>query len=326
MSSERDAQQPSERVLKQLFAQAKPRPDPPEADAAEIRRAVYAEWDAVTGRRLWRRRVAVGMAASVFVVFAIWIGRGIGPSVPPAPVARVERIQGIVEGDSGVRLAVDSALVAGDRLTTQAGQVALRLASGGSLRVGPRSAVVLTGADAAELVNGVLYFDSERGRTGTEFNVTTELGTIRDVGTQFVVRLDADRTALDVGVRQGRIVLATERASGTAESGERLIAARDAPAIRREPMATFGGDWEWTETVAPPFDVDGRTVSEFLAWFAQQTGRTVVFASSAAERLARETRLSGSIDLEPLQELSAVLALTDLIYTLEGERVVINTR
>ena len=65
-------------------------------------------------------------------------------------------------------------------------------------------------------------------------------------------------------------------------------------------------------TLAPPFDIDGRTVGDFLAWFAQQTGRSVVFGSPAAERLARETRLNGSIDLEPMQKLSAVLALTDL--------------
>ena len=40
----------------------------------------------------------------------------------------------------------------------------------------------------------------------------------------------------------------------------------------------------------------------------------------------RKTRLSGSIDLEPMQKLSAVLALTDLVYTVERERVVISAR
>jgi hypothetical protein len=51
-----------------------------------------------------------------------------------------------------------------------------------------------------------------------------------------------------------------------------------------------------------------------------------VFGSAGAERLARETRLRGSIDLDPLRKLSAVMALTDLTYALEGENVVINTR
>jgi ferric-dicitrate binding protein FerR (iron transport regulator) len=175
-------------------------------------------------------------------------------------------------------------------------------------------------------LSGVLYFDSERRRGGSEFTLVTALGTVRDVGTQFVVRLDGERTGIDVGVRDGRIVLTTQGATDTAASGERLVAARDVPNIRREPMPTFGGDWQWTETLAPPFDIDGRTVSEFLAWFAAQTGRSIEFGSADAERLARETRLSGSIDLEPLQKLSAVLALTDLTYSLEDERVVIDAR
>jgi ferric-dicitrate binding protein FerR (iron transport regulator) len=172
----------------------------------------------------------------------------------------------------------------------------------------------------------VLYFDSERGRAGAVFTVATALGTVRDLGTQFVVRLDGEQTSIDVGVRDGRIVLTTDGAMDTAQSGERLVAARDAPAIRREPMPTFGGDWEWTETLAPPFETDGRTVSDLLAWFAEQTGRTVVFGTPAAERVAREAKVTGSIDLEPLQKLSAALATTDLTYALEDDRVVINVR
>lgn len=326
MSNEREAEQRSERNLAELFAQAKPRPLPPAADTEEIRRAVMAEWEAVTGPRKWRRRAGLAAAASVLLAVAVWVGGGLGPSAPPPVVARVERVQGTIDDATGVRLAVGSTVAVGDRLSTRAGQIALRLASGGSLRIGPRSEVVLTSVDTAELVSGVLYFDSERGRGGAEFSVTTALGTVRDVGTQFVVRLGGGAAGLDVGVRDGRVVLTTQSASDAAESGERLVAARDATAIRREPMPTFGGDWEWVEMLAPPFDIDGRTVNDFLAWFAQQTGREVVFGSPAAERLARDTRLTGSIDLEPFQKLDAVLALTDLVYAVEGERVVINTR
>jgi ferric-dicitrate binding protein FerR (iron transport regulator) len=323
MSNHKDEDRVAERMLTQLFAHAKPRPPPPAADTEEIRRAVYAEWDAVTGRRVWRTRAGFAAAASVLLAFGLWIGGGPRPAAPPAAVARVERVQGTA-GDSGTRLAVGAAVAAGDTLATGPGQIALRLANGGSLRIGPRSEVVLAGAAAAELVAGVLYFDSEGQRADGEFTVTTELGTVRDVGTQFFVRLDDAQAALAVGVRDGRVELTKDGASGTAGVGERLVAT---PAtIRRETLATFGGEWDWAEQLAPPFDIDGRTVSDFLGWFADQTGRRIVFADPAAERLARETTLSGSIDLEPLQKLSAVLALTDLTYQLDGERVVIEAR
>ena len=320
--SRRPDERGSERAVERLLEQAAPRPLPPAADAEEIRRAVYVEWEAVTRRRLWQRRAGYAVAGCV----VLWFGRGSVPSAPPAPVARVELVHGIIDTEAGTRLAVGSTLVSRDAVSTRSGQVALRLASGGSLRLASRTEVVLTSADAAELVSGVLYFDSENRRAGAEFSVTTPRGSVRDVGTQFVVRVDAESAGIDVGVRHGRVRLTLQQSSDTAGEGERLVATADAAAIRREAMPKFGGDWEWVEQLAPPFDIDGRTVGEFLGWLARQTGRKVVFGSPQAERVARETRLTGSIDLAPLQKLSAVLALTDLTYTLEEDRVVIETR
>ena len=326
MSNERDSDDRAERALEQLFARAEPRPLPPQSDTDDIRRAVYAEWHAATGRRQWRRRGGFAAAAAIVLAAAVWLGNGLLPSVPPVAVAHVERVQGVIDTEAGTRLAVNGALVAGDRLATRTGQVALRLASGGSVRLAPRSEIVLTSAATAELISGRLYFDSENRGDGAEFTVRTPLGTIRDVGTQFMVNLDGSRAALDVGVRDGRVALTTRNGSGTAAAGERLLAAQDGNSIRREAMPKVGADWDWALELAPPFDIDGRTVNEFLTWFARQTGRSVVFGSDTAERLARDTRLSGSIDLAPLQKLSAVMALTDLTYVLEAERVVISAR
>jgi hypothetical protein len=78
--------------------------------------------------------------------------------------------------------------------------------------------------------------------------------------------------------------------------------------------------------VAPPFDIEGRTLSEFLEWFAAQTGRTVAFGSPDVEQRAQAAVLRGSIDLAPMQKLQAVFATTDLTYTVDGERVVIEAR
>jgi hypothetical protein len=326
MSNERDEDTDSERMLKQVFAHAQPRPLPPAADTEEIRRAVYAEWDVVTGRRVWLKRSGFATAATVLLGVAVWVGGGLNSSTTLPAIARVERVQGVVGVGGGESLSVGGPLVAGSTLATGSGQVALRLVSGGSLRVGPQSEMVFTGTDAAELLAGVLYFDSEDRRSGSEFTVTTELGTVRDIGTQFLVRVDGEQGLVDVGVRDGRVVLTRDGESGTAGVGERLVATQGASTIRRDEIATFGSEWDWAERLAPPFDIDGRTVGDFLAWFAAQTGRSVVFGSPVAERMARDTILSGSIDLEPLQKLSAVLALTDLTYALDGERVVINTR
>jgi hypothetical protein len=316
----------SEQMLERLFAHARPRPTPPENDAEEIRRAVYEAWDASTRKRLLTRRTGFAAAASVVLAFALWVGFGTDSSAPLASVATVERIDGLVVGADGEALVVGRPIAAGDVLTATTGQVALRLASGGSLRLDIQTRVALTDAAAAELLAGQIYFDSEDERSGAPFTVITRLGSVRDVGTQFLARLDAGVRRFDVGVREGRVELTSGGETGAARSGERLTVTADAAVISRDEIATFGAEWEWTERLAPPFDIDGRTVEEFLDWFAAQTGRTVVFADPTVAQRARDSVLRGSIDLAPLPKLQAVLATTTLGYTVEGERVLISLR
>jgi ferric-dicitrate binding protein FerR (iron transport regulator) len=323
MSDQHEQEADRERTLRRLFAHAKPRPQPPVADTEEIRQAVLAEWEAVTGRRRFARRAGVAAAAAAMLAAVLYVGVGLNPRAPAPMVASVERAQGTVTTATGTRLRLGSELTPGTELVTGDGQAALRLSTGGSLRVAAQSRLVLTGEHEAELVVGALYFDSG-GRRGEPFAVTTPLGRIRDVGTQFFVRLDEAEQRLDIGVREGSVVLARDGSAETARVGERLVAGNQ-PDVRRETIATFGAEWEWAERLAPPFEIDGRTVAEFLEWFAAQTGRSVVYADASAEREAREV-LTGSIDLAPLQKLSAVEALTNLSFTLEGDRVVVRVR
>jgi ferric-dicitrate binding protein FerR (iron transport regulator) len=323
MSNERDSEVERERLLRQVFARAKPRPQPPPGDTEDVRRVVLAEWEQMTGRRAWRKRAGFAAAAAVALV-AVLTYRGSGPeSIAPAPlVASVEQVQGVVTTTDGARLSSGSGLLAGARLETGDAQLALRLTTGGSLRIAPRSRVVLSNGDEAELLAGAIYFDSEAQRAN-DFVVATQLGRIRDVGTQFLVQLDNEQ--LDVGVREGRISLMRGDAVDSAEPGERLVATQASDNVRRDSVATFGGDWEWAERLAPPFETDGRTIREILSWFESQTGRKVVFADVVAERAAEEV-FKGSVDLPPLQKLTAVLSTTNLAYSLEGDHVVIRMR
>lgn len=326
MSDETGRDTERERRLQQLFAHVRPRLQPPPEHAAEIRRAVLAEWEAVTGRRMFRKRVGLAAAAAAVLAAGVYFYGGAPEAPVPAQIlASVERIEGTVTTATGARLALGSGLVPGVELATGDGQVALRLTSGGSLRVAAGSRVALTSDDEVELEAGMLYFDSEDRPAGRPLSVSTELGRIRDVGTQFLARLDEGAERLEVGVRGGRVALTSGGDSGEAGVGERLVATQEAGAIRREPMATFGADWAWAERLAPPFETDGRTVGELLEWFTAQTGRTVTFADPEAERMAAEV-VTGSIDAEPMQKLAAVLALTDLSFSLEGERIVIRRR
>ena len=310
----------TERAMQTLFAHVAPRDLPPAADEAEIRRALFEEWDAVTGRRAFLRRAvaATAVAAVLLATFgALLLRTG---SAPAAVIATVERVHGDARA-GGAALTIGAALISAARIETHSGQVALRLADGASMRLAPQTRVTFASADHATLVTGTLYFDSENGAAAVE--IRTPLGIVRDLGTQFVARLGGER--LDVAVRDGRVAI--ERGSGAVDvvAGERVSLSSGSASLRRERSASFGGDWDWAERLAPPFDIDGRRLIDFLQWVEAQTGRTLQFADPSAEQAARDTVLKGSIDLEPLPMLAAVLALTDLGYSLDGESILIRS-
>jgi ferric-dicitrate binding protein FerR (iron transport regulator) len=324
MSRETDSRDPdSDAALRELFARAAPRPAPPTADEAEIRSAIYAEWDAATGRRVLLRRASLGVAAAALVasVVVLVVGTATGPQ--PA-VATVERVQGDVEIAGMSAPQVGSVVSAEARVATHGGRLALRLADGGSLRLAAQTELTLTASNQAELHTGALYFDSEQDAAGSRFAIRTAFGMLRDMGTQFSAQLHADR--LEIGVREGYVALARGTEDVAAAAGERVTVPRAAGGVRREPLPSFGDDWAWAERLAPPFEIDGRHPIEFLQWVAAQTGRSLVFSTPAAERIARESVLVGSIDLEPLPKLAAVLTLTDLDYVIDGESIVISEK
>lgn len=308
--------------LRDLFAHVRPRPAPPPEDEAEIRRALFSEWDALTGRRVLLNRFGAAAAAALLVagLAALLLRTSMAPA---AVVASVERVRGDAQVD-GVALTIGARIPSAARIDTRNGQVALHLEGGGSLRLAPQTALMFAAAGRARLDSGAVYFDSEAGAAAARVEIRTALGTVRDLGTQFVARLAGDR--LEVGVRDGRVTIARAADSIDVEPGERVSVARGVDRPRREQVATFGADWDWAERLAPPFAIDGRPLIDFLRWIEAQTGRTLAFADAASERAARDTILSGSIDLEPLAKLAAVIATTDLEYSLDGERIVIRAR
>ena len=310
----------TERAMQSLFAHVRPRDLPPAADEAEVRRALFAEWDALTGRRafLLRAGAATAAAAVLLATFgALLLRTG---SAPAAVVASVERVHGDAQ-IGGAALAIGAEVRSAVRIDTHSGQVALRLADGGSMRLAPQTRVTFAAAGRATLDEGTVYFDSENG---APVEIRTRLGIVRDMGTQFVAHLAGER--LDVAVRDGRVAI--ERGSGAVDvaAGERVSVTSGAAAPRREQSTSFGADWDWAERLAPRFDIDGCRLIDFLQWVEAQTGRTLEFADGQAEQVARDNVLHGSIDLEPLQMLAAVLATTDVGYTLDGDRILIRAR
>ena len=150
--------------------------------------------------------VAVLSAAAVAVV-AVRLGspREMTPAVD-ARVAAVERLEGsggrlsTRSGSTRAPIGLADAVRIGDRIETDAiSRVGLRLSGGVSVRLDHGSRARLLSATAIELGAGALYVDS--GPESPDLEVHTSFGVVRDIGTQFEIRLDA--ASLRVRVRSG---------------------------------------------------------------------------------------------------------------------------
>jgi ferric-dicitrate binding protein FerR (iron transport regulator) len=271
-----------------------------------------------------RRRWALGAAslaaalAAVVVTTRSWPGRG--PSAPPAAVvAHLQSARGVLEAETSAGwapLAPGEAARAGAFLRTGAGgAAAFRAAGGQSVRLDGDTRARWTAPGVLELVEGAVYVDSARAAPGPGMQVRTPRGSVREVGTQFEVRLRGD--AVRVRVREGRVAVAGAAAPGVeADAGTELWL--EAGGVRRGAVPVHGPDWAWVHTVVPAAEIDGRPLREFLDWAGREGGWTLRYADGDTARLAETTVLHGSVrGLGPEEAVAAVLPSVGLPYRLE---------
>ncbi len=158
---------------------------------------------------------------------------------------------------------------------------------------------------------------------GAPLEIWTPLGTARDIGTRFEVRVDDD--TLRVRVRDGVVDVENASRSHRAEAGTevRLEEGR----VERAPLPTHGAVWDWTVAIAPAFALDGATLAHFLAWLERESGWQVTWASDDLARGAPEIDLFGpEIEhMSPDQALEAVMAITGLEAHREGNVVTVSS-
>jgi ferric-dicitrate binding protein FerR (iron transport regulator) len=310
-------------VLGALLAATGARKAPSEAQRLEVLAAVESEWRAGVAARQRRRRWAGWAAAAAVAAVAVsawWVRPMV--STHEEPFARLARIQGTVEyredgGRSWVHVA-DGALIApGAALRTgQSGRAAVELDNGLVLRLDHGTRLALTAPGQAALEAGAVYVDAGTGEASRSraFALQTPFGEVRHLGTQYEARIDGG--SLRVAVREGRVGIGPAATGQVVAAGEQLLFS-DA-GVERSTLPAWDPQWAWAGTVTPPFPIEGRSVEEFLAWAARETGREVRYASPAVARRAQEIVLRGSVSgLTPEQAVGAVLSTTSLQPSLE---------
>jgi len=294
-----------------------------------VKAAVMREWGAAVRARRRKRAAAAAAILAAVAAAAILAVRGRWPDQGGNPArvvfAVVERLddERASSGGAGASepagLAVGQSLWIGDELITGASvRLGARLPSGVSLRIDRASRVRLLAAHTVELAAGAVYVDSGPGAPAMV--IDTPLGTVRDVGTQFEVSVEAE--TLRVRVRSGVVEVQRGRDLRTSRPGTELTFGSDGILTRAVP--TFGPEWEWTTAVAPAFQAEGRSLNAFLEHLCREQGWTLAWADRRLGLDASSIIIHGSMDgLAPMDQLSVAVSTSGLGYRLEdGELTV----
>jgi ferric-dicitrate binding protein FerR (iron transport regulator) len=274
--------------------------------AARVRGTVHAAWlDAADGTRLWRRWAAIAAAAVLVSAIALTLMNGPRErEAPPAsaPIASMlfATSEVVFEQDGQARAGrAGDGLMPGTGISTNRGHGAIVLANGVELRLDSDTVVTLDTARSVSLTRGAIYLDSSH-RTGPPETVAiVARGTvIRDIGTRYEVRLSDQE--LRVRVRDGRVEVLSSFGIREADRGGQLRVTSSGILAGRAP--TSGADWDWIVRAMRPPQLEGRPLTEFLAWAEREGGRPIRFADPALERATAATIVYGAIERLTVEE------------------------
>jgi ferric-dicitrate binding protein FerR (iron transport regulator) len=297
----------SDDAIAALVRLAGRRPPVPEDVARRVREAVHDEWMETIGRR--RRTRWIGSAAVVAAAVATFVILQLATPQPQPAAQRMVVAGGQTNG--AVIYANDVYEVANGNTASLAwGNATLRLDGGTRVRI--------ASATELSLDRGAVYVDSNHSGVV----IRTPIGSVRDIGTQFEVRLAVDR--MRVRVREGRVDLQHGGATHSAAAGVELDA--DAHGgVTQHSIAKSGTDWEWIVRAAPPIHLDGRSLSEVVASVTRDEGLKPVWFDETS-RSAASMRLHGDVALTPEEALDTALVASGLTSRTDGDRLIIKRR
>ncbi len=313
-----------------LLRLASKRPDVPHERRARVRAAARHSWREQVSRRRRRSLWLLIPAAAAVATIAIMIGLRSNTRGPTAieSSALVQITDGAVSAAAGPEPGMQ-VVGRGDRLargfvvdTGESGRIALRLASGHSLRLNGSTRVRQQGTRTLMLEHGTIYLDSADGR-GDGITVRTALGEIRELGTQFEVRADA--RSVRVRLREGAVDFERPAARHRIDAGHELTLDADGRVTRRE-LSADDPAWAWLLDLAPMPELEGRPAREFLDWVVREQGWRLAFADPELSRTVDGIVLGGTVGgLTPSEALDVVLPTCRLRHRVEGDVLVIST-
>lgn len=316
----------NEDATTRLLRAAGPRANVSDERSARVKAQLRTRWQRGLRRRTLRRRLAVSIfGVAAVVAIAVLLTRPNRAVMPlGAVVAVVERVDGTPQrvantSDSGERLSRNDAIREGQCIRTDASaRAALRFSNGTSLRLDAGSLACARSSAVIELSSGAIYADT--GSESSRLEVRTPMGTARDIGTQFEIRL-LDRT-LRLRVRTGTVELADRRQTVSAKAGTEITLTTSGAVSR--PIAAHGAEWDWAARLSPRIEMDGTSLAAFLERVAREHGWDVRYDDPVLSQEAAGVVLHGSVaDLSPREMVETAVAASGLQHRFDAGDLIV---
>lgn len=304
------------RVYEGVFAEWESSSTQP--DSARVYASVQREWNRTPARSRMRRwGLPVALAAVVVLAVAVLLQ-------PAPPVSINVPIGTIVRNLGSTEYAPGSPVYPGETLATSGnGGLSISLANAGSLRLDVSTKLAVLTGNQFRLLGGRVYADTgEFMYRDDGLVIETSLGTVTDVGTQFSVHEKGQ--LLEVAVREGRVDVTDGASEHIAVAGER-VTLEPGMVASVSTLDSHDDYWNWATDLSPSYDIENRSLLDFLRWAARETGRELVFEDNEFRMAAMRTDLHGSVlDFSPTDAVATVLATTPTFrYRLEEDKIVL---
>jgi hypothetical protein len=305
-----------EELVRRLLRLSGGRPAVPAQVADRVRESVHAHWKQSVRVRS-RKRFAFILTTAIAATLVIFLlANYVEETILPDPVAVA-----VVENHTGTVVIGDDQLVSTGTILVEnstlesglLGRALLRTSQDVTIRLDVNTRVKFVSDSLFVLEQGAIYLDS--GPAHTHFQVATPLGKVSNQGTQFEIRLR--ETNMEVRVREGSVSLTNQTVSQAVAAGNRLTVNAGGNVEITE-FAPYGPAWDWITHISPSFNLEGRTLTDFLGWIVHENGWTLNAASKLNQSHGKII-LHGSVErLTPAQMLEAVLPVCGLSYILEA--------
>lgn len=313
--------------IENLINQVGPRIKPD----AELKDAVYQEVHKLwlqTHKRSFIRTHAFKIAVS-FIIFASFFSITflIKGEQPNFNIAKNIKIQGQIQISSDNinwnKLSVHKTINPGDFIKTQANnRLYVRLNNGNSFRLDESSTLKINTSDNFSLINGQIYIDSDHANGNHKLSIETQLATIDHIGTRYSISYNEE--SLNVSVREGLVLVdVSDNKKHQVEKGKQFTQSSSGE-YSFNLINSYDDKWLWTQKITPNFEIQDKSMSDYLKWVSSETGYQIQWDSFKVKAKAKDVILSGSINgIVPIDSIDVIFPTTKFSYKLNDSELLI---